>query len=147
MKTHGMTKTRIFNIWITMKQRCYNPNKQHYECYGGRGVKVCQEWLYDFMKFYEWAMNNGYEESLTLDRIDMNGNYEPFNCRWVDLKTQANNKRNNCFVEWNGEVYTIAELSEISGINYSVMYYRIHKGWDIDKAVSIQPQKGRNQYG
>ena len=146
MKTHGMTKTRLFNIWMSMKQRCYNANKQHYDCYGGRGITVCDEWKHDFQAFHDWAMKNGYSDDLTIDRINHDGNYEPSNCRWSSLKKQANNKRNNCLVEYKGQVYTIAELSDIYGIKYSCLYNRLHKGWDVEKALHTQPIKGRNQY-
>lgn len=146
MKTHGMTNTRLFHIWSTMKQRCCNPNKQHYECYGGRGIEVCDEWLKDFNSFYEWSLKNGYTEELTLDRINIDGNYEPSNCRWVDRVTQANNKKNNRVVEYKGKQYTVAELSSKYNINYSCLYSRIRQGWNIERALMLQPKRGRNQY-
>ena len=145
-KTHGMTNTKLFNIWQSMKQRCNDKNSDKYCFYGERNIKVCDEWMNNFMNFYNWAINNGYKNTLTIDRIDVNGNYEPSNCRWVDMKTQANNKRNNRFVDYKGQKYTIAELSEKFNINYSCLFYRIQNGWDIEKAVSTKPKKGRNQY-
>lgn len=126
---HGKYNTRLHNIWDTMKQRCTNINRKDFENYGGRGIKVCDEWL-DFNNFYNWAMNNGYEEGLTIERKDFDGNYEPINCEWVTLQQQARNKRQNHFVTINGETKTIAEWSEISGIPPKTLRYRIVNGWD-----------------
>lgn len=145
-ETHGMTNTRIFHIWQSMKQRCSNDKHRKYVYYGARGIRVCSEWNESFESFYNWAINNGYKEHLTIDRIDVNGNYEPDNCRWVNTQVQANNKRNNRVVNYNGENYTIAELSALFGINYSCLYYRVQNGWDMAKALNIQPRIGRNQY-
>ena len=94
-KTHGKGKTRLYRIYHNMKSRCYNKNRERYKNYGGRGISVCDEWLADFKAFYDWSMANGYSDELQIDRIDVNGNYEPSNCRWVTVTDQANNKRNN----------------------------------------------------
>lgn len=96
--THGKSKTRLYQVWEGMRSRCYNPHSTSYKHYGGRGIKVCSEWRDDFAIFQEWALKNGYEENAkrgqcTLDRIDVNGNYCPENCRWTDMKTQNNNQR------------------------------------------------------
>jgi hypothetical protein len=111
-----------------MKSRCNNPKDADYKDYGGRGIKVCEEWMQSFSAFYEWAMNNGYADHLTIDRIDNDGDYTPDNCRWVDLKEQANNKRNNVTVTINGLTKTLAEWSEITGILYKTLHTRYSRG-------------------
>lgn len=91
--THKKTNTRLYSIWSNMKQRCTNPKLPRYKDYGLRGITVCREWLEDFNYFYEWAMKNGYDDNLTIDRINNDGNYEPSNCRWITNKEQQLNKR------------------------------------------------------
>lgn len=139
---HGGRLDHLYAIYCSMKKRCKNPNDNHYEFYGGKGVKVCDEWQSNYASFKEWALQNGYSPKLSIDRIDVNGNYEPSNCRWVTMKEQANNKTNNKFIEYQGETHTIAEWARIKGLSYFSLYQRImvHK-WDIERAMT-QKQRG-----
>lgn len=94
--SHGLHKTRLYRIWSNMKTRCFNPNADNYEFYGGRGITICKEWLHDFQAFYDWAMGNGYKDGLTIDRKDSDCNYSPQNCQWITLSEnviRANNER------------------------------------------------------
>lgn len=121
--THGMTGTRIYGIWKGMKARCYNPNVHNYKDYGGRGITVCDEWLYDFMNFYNWAIDNDYTDYLTLERLDPDGNYEPSNCIWADMLIQANNRRNTIYINYYDKMVTIRDLCNIYNENYDVLYH------------------------
>lgn len=124
---HKLSRTRLYQEWQSMKDRCLNPNIPCYERYGGRGISICDDWLYPD-NFFNWAMTNGYDNSLTIDRIDNGGDYEPSNCRWVDIKTQCRNRRSNIIVEYEGQEMTLIEASEKSGINYGALTRRYHKG-------------------
>ena len=133
---HNQRHTRLYEIWKSMKNRCFNPNFKQYKDYGGRGITVCDEWKNDFMPFYNWAMQNGYGKSLSIDRIDNNGNYEPSNCRWVDKITQANNTRNNRYITFNNKTLTLAQWSKEIGLSYSCLKARLNKGWSIEKSLT-----------
>lgn len=134
---HGMSKTHIYGVWCTMKSRCYNKNSQHYSLYGGRGITVCEEWLNDFMAFYEWSMSNGYSDDLTIDRIDTNGNYEPSNCRWVTVKEQQNNRRNNKMLTYNGKTQTLAQWADEKHIKIGTLHSRLTKyKWSVERALN-----------
>ena len=125
---HGMTGTRLYHIWCSMNQRCYTPGHNRYQRYGGRGIKVCEEWK-RFIPFMEWAMANGYEDGLTLDRIENDGNYEPSNCKWSTYKQQNHNNSRNIWININGEVKCLAEWSELFGVKYATAYLRFKKGF------------------
>ena len=134
VKTHGLTKTRLFVIWQHMKSRCYTENTNFYERYGGRGIKINKEWLEDFKVFYDWAMSNGYSDTLTIDRIDNNGNYEPTNCRWATTKEQSNNTSTNTLITYKNKTQTIKQWSEELGINYYNIINRLYRGkWSVEK--------------
>lgn len=126
--THGKKNTRLYHIWNNIKERCENPNQHDYHRYGGRGIAICDEWRNDFQVFYDWAMSNGYDDNLTIDRIDFNGNYTPENCRFVDMKTQQRNRRNNVIVKYNGKSLTLPEAAERSGISCPTLRSRYRVG-------------------
>lgn len=125
---HNMTNTRLYRIWDRMKQRCNNENIDCYNDYGGRGIKICQDWLNDFMNFYNWAIESGYQDNLTIDRKDNDGNYEPNNCRWITNQEQQYNKRNTILIEYKGSIKTILELSEITNLPYHIIFQRYYAG-------------------
>ena len=133
-RTHGGKGTRLYEIWRHMRYRCENPNNQAYEHYGARGITVCNEW-HDFASFRKWAEANGYDDSKSIDRIDVNGNYTPDNCRWVDSKTQMNNRRNTPHYEYNGQTLTISEWSQKLGIPRSTILNRLKRGWEFERAI------------
>lgn len=112
--------------WHSMMDRCENPNVQNYGLYGGRGIRVCDEW-HDIQEFEKWAEQTGYEPGLTLDRIDVNGDYCPNNCRWATRKEQANNRRNTIYITFLGETHTLSEWAEILGVNRSTLNNRYHR--------------------
>lgn len=134
-RTHGLSYTRLCSIWRAMKVRCYSQNSQAYPNYGGRGIKICDEWKNDIEAFYTWAMANGYDDHLSIDRIDVDGNYEPSNCRWADKRTQANNTRSNRILECDGKAQTISQWSAETGIKAHTIRKRIEMGWTIEKAL------------
>lgn len=129
--THGLTKSKLYKVLNGMKNRCYNKNTYNYKYYGGRGIVVCDEWLDDFMNFYNWAMDNGYREGLSIDRIDANGNYEPDNCRWKTSKQQCNNKRNNVQLTYNGKTQTLSQWADELDVNYKTIATRYYRGWKV----------------
>lgn len=137
---HGYIKLnqRLYKIHNAMVERCYNVNHKQYKHYGGRGIAVCNEWRNDFMNFYEWAMNNGYKEELTIDRVDVNGNYEPTNCRWATAKQQGRNRRTCRYFTINDETHNLSEWCEILNLNYKRVYNRLYKGWSIEKALELE---------
>ena len=146
-KKHGLKRTRLYGIWSNMKDRCYRQTNQFYADYGGRGITVCEEWLDNFLAFREWALANGYQDNLTLDRIDNNGPYSPDNCRWANKTQQANNKRSNRLLTYKGKTQTLAQWAKEYGITQSCLGLRINRyKWPIEKALteplkSIKHQK------
>ena len=135
--THGQTKTRMYTIWFDMKCRCHKESAPDFSRYGGRGIKVCEEWLNDFQVFYDWAMANGYRDDLTLDRIDNNKGYSPDNCRWADAETQNNNTRRNFYITYNGETLSLAQCARKYGIKQNTLHSRLTKyGWSVERALN-----------
>ena len=136
-KKHEKSNTRLYKIYVHMKQRCYNKKDKNYIYYGARGIKICDNWLYNFMNFYKWAFETGYKDNLTIDRIDVNGDYEPNNCRWATRKEQANNQTSNRLITYNGITKNISKWAEEYNIPYEILQNRITKhGWDIEKALT-----------
>lgn len=134
--THGMAKTHLYRCYHHMLRRCYQTNSDHYHMYGGRGITVCEEWRSGFEAFRDWAFKNGYQEELSLDRIDVNGNYEPSNCRWINAKDQCHNKRQSRMYEFNGKVQDIAQWANEYGLKYATLAGRLDRGWDIETALT-----------
>lgn len=132
---HGDSNNRLFNIYEKIKRRCYNPKDHNYKEYGGRGIRVCNEWLdkdSGYINFKTWALSNGYKEDLSIDRIDVNGNYEPCNCRWATFKIQANNKRCNRRIVIDGVEKTAAEWADYYSIPVSRIYYRLKRNRSVE---------------
>lgn len=138
---HSGRKTRLYSIWDNMKSRCNNPNKDSYRNYGGRGIKVCPEWLHDFSAFRDWALSNGYDDDLTLDRIDNDKGYTPENCRWETRSNQNRNQRKNYMITYNGATKTLEEWASIYEIASGTLYSRIQRGWNIEKALNTPVKK------
>lgn len=141
---HGDTGSRLYRIWICMKKRCFNPNAHSYKMYGGRGITVCDEWRNNYASFRDWALANGYSEDLSIDRIDNNGNYEPKNCRWATIAQQDNNRRNNRFIPFYGEIYTVSEWARILGMNKGTLLDRLNGSKSIEDAF-LKPVRHLNR--
>lgn len=133
--THGETKTRLYRIWRNMKWRCNNPKCDKYERYGGRGIKLCAEWNNSYEQFRDWSLVNGYSDSLTIDRIDNDGNYEPSNCRWADYQTQENNSRNCHYLEYAGMRKSISDWAREVGLPMATLNRRINQGHSVEVSL------------
>lgn len=141
--------SKLNYIFIEMKQRCYNPNHKRYNDYGGRGINICDEWLNPessgignatkgWISFKQWALSHGYKSGLSIDRIDNNKGYSPDNCRWVDMKTQSNNKRCCHYITHNGKTQTLKQWCEEKNLKYNTIFMRIVKyKWPIEKALEF----------
>lgn len=134
-KSHGLRHTNIYSKWSGIKRRCLNQNERSYKDYGGRGIKICDEWIDNFQAFYDYVskLEHFGEKGYSLDRIDVNSNYEPNNLRWADRKTQNRNRRDNIYVEYNGARVLLLEVAEITGISYTTLKKRIRAGDRGDK--------------
>ena len=136
---HGLsggwrTETRLYKIWICMRDRCRNTNHKDYGYYGGRGIHVCDEWN-NYKAFHDWAMSSGYDERLTIDREDNNGNYCPENCRWATRKVQAYNRRNTRLITCEGEIKSVNEWAEKLGVKPDSLHMRLHRGWSEEDTI------------
>ena len=137
---HGMTGTRAHTAWINMQERCLNPNHNSYHRYGGRGVKICQRWLDSFTNFHD-DMGDP-PKGMSLDRIDVDGDYEPSNCRWATDEEQSNNRENNRYLEFGGKKQTIAQWAREVGMSREALRYRINAGWSIEEALTMDKNHG-----
>ena len=147
---HGKSHTHLYSSWRSMKERCNNPNFKKYNLYGGRGIRVCDEWQ-TFEGFERWALANGYREDAprnerTLDRKDPDGNYEPSNCRWVSYAVQNQNKRTNRNITFNGETKTAAEWGRAIGGDRHSILKRLELGWSVERAIT-EPLRRTNKHG
>lgn len=139
-----------YSSYVSMMQRCYNPKAANYDIYGGRGISVCEEW-HDVLAFEKWAISNGFEKGLSIDRIDSNGNYEPSNCRWATAKEQANNRRNTVYVTIDGITKTLSEWADFVGINRTTINSRYVRGVRgvmlLHRTEDTKFKEGYNRYG
>ncbi len=138
---HG---TRIYRIWNKMKDRCTNPKNEYYHRYGGRGISICAEWVDSSMKFCNWAMANGYKDNLTIEREDVNKNYEPSNCKWIPKADQSKNTCRTIKINHNGKTLCLKDWANELNLNYDTIKGRIYsRGWDPITAL-ITPIKSHN---
>lgn len=149
--TMGHSHDRLYDIWRWMKVRCYDKNNKHYKDYGGRGIIICDEWLNDvngYYNFYNWAINRqDYNKNMTIDRIDVNGNYEPSNCRWVTMTTQARNRRKTIYYTYNNETKSLAEWCELYNMPYQRVYSRInYNGYTFEDALFTPIDSSKSHY-
>lgn len=142
LKKYSEKEIKLHHIYNSMKARCYNKNNSSYKNYGKRGIKVCDEWRNNRDIFVEWAINNGYQENLTIDRIDVNGNYEPNNCKWSTKKEQNNNTRRNVYITYNNKTKTLAQWAEEIGITGSALRARLNK-MSIEQALTTKKLRNK----
>jgi len=134
-KTHEESGSRLYNIWSGIKKRTGVETNKDFKYYGGRRIVMCGEWKNDFLAFKNWAISSGYRDDLTIDRIDVNGDYCPENCRWIPMEKQAENKRNNVKLMYHGETMILADWSERTGIKITTLWSRLFiYGWSVEEA-------------
>lgn len=143
---HGLRHTKLYATWARIKTRCTNKRADNYKYYGGRGIKMCDEWASDFIIFKDWAFQSGYIEGLTIERVDVNLGYQPNNCRWITQKEQMSNTRRNRHIIVNGERLTVAEASRRFNLTPGTLISRLNRGWDVNRSVVENPIIGKNQY-
>lgn len=142
----GGSNSRIYDIWNGIKSRCYNPKNKSYEHYGGAGIKMCDDWCNNYEAFWIWAINNGYDDSLTIDRVDCKGDYCPENCRWVDWITQENNRSFNHMIEYDGKTHSLSEWSRLLGFEYDFIKRRLAYGFTFEEALAVPKGMSRMTY-
>lgn len=145
--THGKTGQRIIHIYYDMKSRCYDERNNRFYDYGGRGIKMCDEWKNNSSAFVEWSIQNGYTDSLSIDRIDNDGDYEPDNCRWITLKEQAQNKRSCVMFTFFGMTKNLKQWCDCIGEDYKKIYGRYHRGYETFKQREMEKIKEYIQNG
>ena len=133
---HGLHGSKLYEVWKTMKQRCSNPNNSHYNNYGARGISVCEEWAGGYKEFYDWAIENGYQQGLSIERMNNDGNYCPENCKWIPMSQQARNTRKNVFITVGGRTETQIEWSRITGVDNSRLSLIRRTGGNVEKVIS-----------
>lgn len=136
-QTHGMSKTRIYHEWLSMRRRCAKNSPDAY-LYFNRGITVCNEWQNNFMLFYQWSMENGYNDDLSIDRIDNNRGYCPDNCRWISMSDQQSNKRNNVKVQYNGKEYCLRQLCKKINFPYKTAHRRYQRMKAKNQSINIE---------
>lgn len=137
---HGLTHHPFMRVFYCVKSRCYNENDPSYHNYGGRGIRMCEEWKDDVQKFYEWAILNGWRQGLDINRIDNNGNYEPTNCNCITRKENSRNRRVNRYITYKGMTKCLSEWSECLSISRSCLNWRLDHGWNIEDAFTTPSQ-------
>lgn len=143
--THSMSNSKEYKVWCAMKTRCTNPNRDNYKYYGGRGIKVCKEWLESFETFYK-DMGPCPSPEHTIERDDVDADYSPGNCKWVHLKEQAFNKRNSIKVVYKDNEISLSKLVRDLGLDYDLMYVRISNGWSVEDAIEKPKRHSRKLY-
>lgn len=139
---HRDSNSRLYRIWTNMKTRCFNVNSPKYKVYGAKGITVCNDWRFNYSEFKNWSLKNGYSDDLTLDRVNVRGNYEPSNCRWVTIKEQENNRTNNRLLTYKGETRTMSEWAEVLGISYNCLQMRLNTyNYSIEEAFELKKGK------
>lgn len=139
---HGESKTRLYRIWKGMRARCHNPKNPSFKDYGGRGIRVCDAWQ-KYNAFKQWAISSGYAENLTIERIDVDGMYEPSNCKWIPRPEQGKNTRRSHYIQYGGRTMSLAEWSKELGGGPNLVTTRLQRGWSEEDAVSIPPRRSR----
>lgn len=146
-RKHGKSKDRLYHVYFSIADRCNNPNNDAYKHYGSRGIKICDEWKNSYEAFEKWAYKNGYKQGLTIDRIDVNGDYEPSNCRWVTQAKQMRNTRKTRRLTYKGKTLPLVEWCEIYSLSFNTVSARYKRGWNNPQEILFGRMKGVKNYG